>query len=390
MAHQSYPLPEAIAGDRWKIREGSPRCCPKTREMFIDLRVDPQYANVRAHELAHAKFTPANARRPRAIPEMILQSVEDGRVNALAESAGISFEGGAPDNWIRGGLLLSKDNWRALTLMSVAAFSDVDRYATLDLATELGWKGHDVLVARSISSQARSMLGEHCLPRRAGSPLSYKRTLHVAHWLADRLAEHAKTREPEPGESDPGPAGRAPWGTMAIENPRLDRNALKRLSTIAEGSIFRAPWRIVTDGAIFRHKRAPKTGSILLDASGSMSVSADDIARLARTIPAGIVGAYGARREHGILRILARRGQVASSLDAYHFPGANVIDGPALRWLATQPAPRIWISDGCVTGVGDSSSRSCNEDRDRILASAGIRRIDDIDGALEAVHGKRR
>jgi len=38
-----------------------------------------------------------------------------------------------------------------------------------------------------------------------------------------------------------------------------------------------------------------------------------------------------------------------------HSGYGNVIDGPALQWLATQPERRIWVSDMHVFGVGTHS-----------------------------------
>ena len=32
---------------------------------------------------------------------------------------------------------------------------------------------------------------------------------------------------------------------------------------------------------------------------------------------------------------------------------SNMIDGPALEWLTRQSSPRVWLSAGGVTGVGD-------------------------------------
>ena len=58
----------------------------------------------------------------------------------------------------------------------------------------------------------------------------------------------------------------------------------------------------------------------------------------------------------------------------------NIVDGPALRWLAQQPEPRIWISDGQVTGTHDRPSTDLVVDAIRICQQAGIRRAGTAEG----------
>ena len=53
-----------------------------------------------------------------------------------------------------------------------------------------------------------------------------------------------------------------------------------------------------------------------------------------------------------------------------------MVDGPALRWLARQDRPRIWVSDGVVTGVGDDNPNPAMlVEVARIIARSGIRWI---------------
>jgi hypothetical protein len=57
----------------------------------------------------------------------------------------------------------------------------------------------------------------------------------------------------------------------------------------------------------------------------------------------------------------------------------NVVDGPALRWLARQPEPRIWISDGHVTGIADQPSSDLAVDAIHICRKARITRAEKTD-----------
>jgi len=173
---------------------------------------------------------------------------------------------------------------------------------------------------------------------------------------------------------------------MTIETPQIDRPALSRVVCAPEGVHLRAPWRLTTDHAAFRAARAPRRGAVLLDASGSMGLDPRAIAALARTVPAGVVAAYGGHGDGytGVLRILARRGRIASAGVVYDFSAywQNQIDGPALTWLAAQDTPRVWVSDGAVTGVGDAPHPDCSRDAAEIVHRARIVQVRTIDDAI--------
>lgn len=130
------------------------------------------------------------------------------------------------------------------------------------------------------------------------------------------------------------------------------------------GAIPRAMHRLTIDGRPFRGPRAidGKPGTVLIDLSGSMGLSAGDIAAILRVLPASTVAGYSGKGGQGILTVLARRGMsvdpaMLPAIRSSH-PGGNCIDGPALEWLAEQAAPRIWISDGAVTADGTTNGSS--------------------------------
>jgi len=385
MARKVYPVPEAIRGEAWQIDVGAPRCNPKGRIMFVPLSDDPHLACIRAHETAHAVWTPENARLPASIPAIVLNAVEDARVNKLCLDAGVSFDAGVPPEVCAGALAMARGDWRRLCVYLVASLDDPDYARMIDGARAIkdGWDVDELDHADAVAREARQML-EARLPKKSGAPLTYPRTLHVAHWLAEQLGGESRGRKggnPDAPVSSTG--GAAPWGKLVLDAPRLDVRATARLAPTSEGTILREPWRVTTDSAVFRHKKVPKRGSVLCDASGSMALDAADIARLARVVPAGIVGAYGSSARQGTVRVLARRGMITTAPASYVFGGGNVIDGPALRWLASQPMPRVWISDGHVTGIDDHFYRECTDDAARVCREAGIIRVARIDDAIK-------
>ena len=59
----------------------------------------------------------------------------------------------------------------------------------------------------------------------------------------------------------------------------------------------------------------------------------------------------------------------------------NIVDGPALQWLNRQAKPHFWVSDGGVSGVGDSPNAQCTAEV-RALTKLGavtqVRKLKDI------------
>jgi hypothetical protein len=106
-----------------------------------------------------------------------------------------------------------------------------------------------------------------------------------------------------------------------------------------------------------------------------MNLKEEEVERILANAPATIIAVYSANREAGILRVLARDGKRVSG-DWVRRPAGscNVIDGPALDWLARQPEPRFWLSDGLVTGIGDAAGAGNTEYAMRVCREHRIMR----------------
>lgn len=144
-------------------------------------------------------------------------------------------------------------------------------------------------------------------------------------------------------------------GEMSIQEPTLQRKFktfTKR--NHSEGFIFASPHRILTDKLCFKQKIKKKfKGTILIDVSGSMGWSEKRLLSLVEKIPAATISCYSGHGAYGDLYIVAKNGFVINELP--NFGDMNVIDIPALEWLAQQSFPRIWIGDGGISGVDDST-----------------------------------
>ncbi len=181
------------------------------------------------------------------------------------------------------------------------------------------------------------------------------------------------------------------WGEMEIHEPPMSVNLQGRLK---HGRQYRPSDygynpkyinRYCIDKQIFKQKQNVKGGTILIDVSGSMSFSGQDILEVMQLLPAVNIAMYNGRSMTGDLRIIAKNGmRVSDDYLSMHSGGGNVVDGPALRWLSTMPARRIWVSDMYVFGAGKNSSgynliKECYE----ICTRNGIINLKDIDEVKE-------
>jgi len=199
---------------------------------------------------------------------------------------------------------------------------------------------------------------------------------HGRHYIGEELI-----REIVRGKASP-----AKWGQMEVEYTPM---GLPKASSTGKsfrpsdmGLRIKTVSRALTDGKCFARKMRHRGGSLLLDGSGSMCLTETEIAAILRIAPVAWIAVYGANRRFGRVRVLAMDGKVCKP-DYMESPGScNVIDGPALRLLAKQAAPRIWICDGMVTEVGDHFTTSGVVECAQICATHNIKRVPTVGAAI--------
>jgi hypothetical protein len=166
-----------------------------------------------------------------------------------------------------------------------------------------------------------------------------------------------------------------PYPTPAARGGRRSKGR-----ATCEGSFPRYLHRWTVDRAVFRHvARRVRGGTVLIDTSGSMSLDAAGVDQiLTASSGAALIAIYSGSNTVGELRIVAQGGRRADARDLVPFGRGNIIDEPALAWLAQQPGPRLWISDGGVTGIGDATSAKLQEQCREIVQRAGIQRVKNV------------
>lgn len=180
------------------------------------------------------------------------------------------------------------------------------------------------------------------------------------------------------------------WGTLMINRWPLPQIMPSRLrgnlpALTDEGVLFAAPYRMTIDQKVFRTiRKRPGGGAVLIDRSGSMGLTIGEVLAIMQNMPAAIIASYSGNGKQGRLDILAHNGRRArDSHINNNFGGGNVVDGPALLWLAEQKGPRFWVSDAHVTGVGDHMTDNLRHHAFYICKKHRIRRFDHLAAVVE-------
>lgn len=192
-------------------------------------------------------------------------------------------------------------------------------------------------------------------------------------------AKKPRSKKPEPRREPKDPTKTVKpdrtvvpaWGklrTKRMPMPDATRGNLGRKRVASDtGKNPRRMHRFLTDRKVFDRTSKGMGGVVLIDASGSMSFGHNDIREIVEAAPGCTVAMYTETMRgdtYPNLWILAERGRICKA-DA--MPGdraGNVVDLPALKWAVSRrqrsTAPVLWVSDGGVTGEGDSGHASLN------------------------------
>lgn len=185
------------------------------------------------------------------------------------------------------------------------------------------------------------------------------------------------------------------WVNMKVFKAQMDKSLasmeIRDFLMSDVGVVPRRMDRLVTDGKIFNRSIPEYGASVLIDASGSMSISSKTISKIVEVAPAAVVAMYFGGEgeipysdeywEGGFVVILAENGQACSDPSKYRLGLGNYCDGLALRWLGLQPGPRFWVSDGDVTGHGDGGGNNHRRDAAWCLDKFDIEWVNTCDAA---------
>jgi hypothetical protein len=403
MKKRISPLPEAIDGEHWTVKEGAGSCDTVNRILGVPTDESPGSRFVRNHELGHAKITPRvpafKQCRKFGVSMDAMQACEDLRVHRYLRETGIEMGGVLNDDEAEQTVRKLAGNDRLLAALLVASMHTDDHERFLEaMERHLDEDRRQHLIRTSSMVDIRMAQG-----RGLDRPIGFRNGTAPAARLFDALFPldgESGPSLPLEGLCMPGRARQSKWGEMRVETLKTSRSrpipATARSRAFTDhGAVLAAAHRLHMDGRVFTRRRRQRGGTVLIDASGSMLFRPSDLERITAAAPLATVAVYTGHGRSGTLAIVASRGRIAGAeaLGQAARGNGNVIDGPALRWLAKQPEPRIWISDGRVTGVYDQPSSDLTVDAIHICRRAGITRAEktaDIPRLLEPNHGASR
>jgi len=364
---------------------------------------------IRAHELMHARVSPIRAGAFDAWGDLdarCVECAEEFRVNHLL--ARIGFELGElrdGSERLTGERLAAERNWGELACFAAAVCGT---RALADLASGVRrvspeWaKGcraieRDLLrLARRVpvASLASTVLGDGALPE--GFAVH---TRAFAAIISSRTSQYAP-----PGTGVRGRRRRpAPTGSFAPlvfdESVVLDRAIgggvrPRRVPAPSGRRVVRAI-RLVTDPSrrVFERRRVVGGGVVVVDQSGSMALSCEELASLLARAPGALIIGYshapGSTGEPNAW-VLADRGRAASTVRSGNV--GNGVDGPVLRFALSRRRcgePFVWICDGQVTDAGDHADEGLAAECARLVIRHGIQMVGSVDGAIQRLGARK-
>jgi hypothetical protein len=386
-----WPMPEIIKpyGDPYIITESPSRDVVCTdvysRKMFVPTGNNDPDKMSRLHEMGHVAFTPedlADLGANAGIDHDYMNVAEDMRISYFLNDR-FRLVQSISDELLENGVerMKLKDDFKGATLMSVATLFTPEGYLIRSLLPR-EWQVK-INVIREVCESI--MIREYW---------ESDGTLQVAKYLQDLFSgekiDVQDANEEELTALDPQYYNDVQWGTMEIVTPPLhlslmQRRLIRRITPKEHGTGIMFPTRLDHDDKMFGHMKRVAGGTVLIDVSSSMDLSNDEIKAMIKAAPGLTVAIYaGYSSGRGELIIVAKKGKMADIKNINH-GGCNVIDGPALRWLATMPEPRVWVCDGLVTGVGDEQSVALTTEAKRIRLENNIRQAFDTEGAVRAL-----
>lgn len=377
---------------------------------------------VRAHEMMHAKVSPAGNtqlwldRGRASLPA--LKAAEEVRVNELCKRVGFDMKKVYDGTEKIGGEFVAKNDRWAQAVYDVAACAGTGRL------TEYlkGVRKHNPEWAKTlkvfadrlvkiISGIPNQELASTNVHQRSGlAPFGYAYTESMA-MVIDSVAnppkpdeddlheDEAQQAEPQDADGDAEAKGQEKakakppvsqeeakkmkmpdagsyWHDLIIERmpmPRLAPGGIgKKRKASGIGRTPRRIGRMLTDPdrKVFDVVRRGNGGVVLIDGSASMQFSQDDIKKITEAAPGALVAVYCADRSDEVkpnLYVIADKGKMAAELPVR--ANGNGVDAPAARWALAQKqkrsSPVVWITDGLVHGPNqrytDSQGIECAE-----------------------------
>jgi hypothetical protein len=379
--------------------------------MFAPTDNDDKARAIRAHELMHAKVSPDSAQMAEWVKREMasataLTVVEELRVNFLCQQAGIDVKKHLADGseLASGQRCAETNDWAMAVAMCVGTAGSAGHKQFLNGVRRVNRAWGDQLL--DIGKRAvREMKKAHRTGHLANTtvhnglaPFGFTYTEQLAEWV-DRLASFPPPKErkqPKPSKSKAGGEGEGnsldkskahsnegegkegegdkdgnplkditpsaittgtpKWGELRLERmpmPRYSKGGIgkKRIATNA-GRRPRRMQRMMTDPAmrVFDRKVRGSGGMVVIDASGSMSFTTEQIAEIIEHAPGATVLLYSDRGSRGHNAwVVGDKGRMVETVEGIDYGHGNGVDYPAIQWgvknRKDSRTPLVWVTD---------------------------------------------
>ena len=413
-----------VEGGRWTIdpcnaRRGEPRTSIIERKMLVPVDETEFSRCTRAHEMMHAKVSPANhleewAQRGIASQESMV-AVEELRVNFLCQQVGFDMKKHFTDGseTADGERIAITGDWKNAVLAAIMTAGTASNKALLN-----GIRRHNRMWGNGLADISKRAVKEMkkaskyanfastAVDQNSGLyPAGFIHTERIAEWV-DRLAsispeelfgqEQAEGEETEENTAEGEKQTTSTSKTKASHSNRgrgrPKEGEGKRLSGITPSLSSRAiptwtelnighlPMPIQTKGNIGKKRtssnigRSPRRmhrllsdpsmrifdkvsrgagGVVIIDNSGSMSLSHKQVQRIVEHSPGALVASYSELgTDDPNMYILANKGRMVNSIPKQG--AGNGVDFPAIEWAVKNKqrsnSPVVWVTDGGVCG----------------------------------------
>lgn len=404
---------------------GEPRTSIDNRVMFAPSSSSETDRVMRAHEMLHAKLSPNEEQMQQWLArglasEKALHVAEELRINFLAQQAGFDVKNHLADGseLVAGERLAESGAWAEAVAMCFATVGTAGHKQFLtgirrhnrawgDALLEIGKRA-----LREIKKSHKTGILADTSIRRDLAPYGFCETERIAEWV-DRLAtfEPPKERKRPKGKDGKGKSGDSDKDSDKVDksdefseesdgtegnrdgNPlkdvrptnsdtyggvpswaelRVSREPMPRLHVGNIGkrkvatNVGRRPRRLhryMTDPAkrVFDKNIRGSGGMVIIDASGSMSFSTEQIARIVDNAKGATVAIYsdkGRTSNSPNMWIIADKGRMVENVEYIDYGYGNGVDYPAIVWgvqnRQSAKAPLVWVTDGGVSGAGDN------------------------------------
>jgi len=394
---------------RWTVEE----CAPKRGAAYTDpigrvvvapVGVSELDRLIRAHELMHAKISPADdwdewVNRGIATKESMIP-VEEVRVNMALTELGFDLSGLTDSNEDADGEYCAiHEKWDAAVRFAVgtAGTGGGKKFITGVRRHNKQWADALSKIQANSQSQTSESTDENSEEQDSdNNKVGVGSTTKVN----DPTKDYKEIlREINPLNDDSWRNGtdwsKLVWGKVPLHRVANGKLGRKRVAS-AVGKNPRRIQRLLTDPQmrVFDRVQRGSGGVVLIDGSGSMRLSHKNVLRILEAAPGAIVAIYSdmdeGKGEVPNIHIVAKDGKmVASDKEMPRFGAGNGCDLPALEWAIKQrergSTPVVWVTDGgvCIPHGGWSPkfAVACirTAQRNNVLC------VEDTDEAIDAL-----